>query len=104
MNKVQNKINIIRKILDNIEDECNLTELLRRHVNPNSRQAYKDLSPAQICFDLIKQIVEQDDLPENVHSINIYMDPNNQILKYKLVSFSGELQNSSKYCNIIWKE
>lgn len=103
MNRVQSKIDIIRKILNEIEREDRFTEVFRG-ISVNMQRDYKDFSPEQICFDLIKQIVDQDDMPENVHSINIYVNPNDQIWRYEFVSFAGIPLNNDGCINIIWDE
>lgn len=103
MNWVQSKIDIIRKILNEIEREDRFTEVFRR-ISVNTQRDFEDFSPEQIYFDLIKQIVDQDDMPENVHNINVYMDTNDQILRYELISFASKVLNDTGYINIIWEE
>ena len=103
MNNIQNKIEIIRKLIDKIESENDMTELLQG-ISSNSRKDFKDYSPEQVCFDVIKQIVDSEELPENIQSINIYMAPNNQILRYELVSSPYKVLSDTDYINIIWDD
>ena len=103
MNNISNKINIIRKILNEIESENQFTEILRK-IPGNSKRDFKDCSPEQIYFDLIPYIVNQDDLPKNVCSINVQVDNNNQITRYEFISFLSPTASHKNYINIIWAE
>ena len=103
MTRVQSKIDIIRKILNEIEREDQFTEVFRG-ISVNTQRDFKDFYPEQICFDLIKQIVDQDDIPENVHNINVYMDKNDRISRYELISFASRALNDTGHINIIWEE
>ena len=103
MNNISNKINIIRKILNEIENENQFTAILRK-IPGNSKRDFKDCSPEQIYFDLIQYIVNQDDLPKNVCSINVRVDNNNQIIGYELISFPAPTVSHKNYINIIWAE
>ena len=103
MKNISNKINIIRKILNEIESENQFTEILCE-IQGNSKRDFKDCSPEQIYFDLIPYIVNQDDLPKNVYSINVQVDNNNQIIGYELISFPTPTVSHKNYINIIWAE
>ena len=103
MNNISNKINIIRKILNEIERENQFTEILCE-IQGNSKRDFKDCSPEQIYFDLIQYIVNQDDLPKNVCSINVQVDNNNQITRYEFISFLSPTASHKNYINIIWAE
>ena len=103
MNNISNKINIIRKILNEIERENQFTEILCE-IQGNSKRDFKDCSPEQIYFDLIQYIVNQDDLPKNVCCINVEVDNNNQITRYEFISFLSPTASHKNYINIIWAE
>lgn len=103
MNSIQNKLEIIRKLLDEIEGENHLTDLFAK-INPSSRKTFDDFSIEQICFDLVKKIIDQENLPKNVFCINVYMDSNNQITKYELISSFAKEEGDVDYINIIWIE
>ena len=49
MNRVQSKIDIIRKILNEIEREDQFTEVFRG-ISVNTQRDFKDFSPEQILF------------------------------------------------------
>ena len=103
MNKVQSKIDIIRKVLSEIESENRFTEIFRQ-IPLNSQRDFKDFSPEQIYFDLIKYIIDQDQLPMNVCGVNIYMNSNNEIEKYELIAFAYDAALSKSNINIVWAE
>lgn len=103
MNQVQNKIDIIRKVLSEIESEDRFTEVFRR-IPVNSQRDFKDFSPEQIYLDFIKYIIEQDNLPDNVYGINIHMNSDNVIDRYELISFACETALCKGYINVVWAE
>ena len=103
MDTVRNKIDIIRKVLDKIEGEDRFTDVFRT-LPVNSQRDLKDFSPEQIYFDLIKYIIDQDDLPMNVYSINVRMDNNNEMIGYELISLSLKEPNNKGYITITWEE
>ena len=103
MNIVQSKIDLIRKVLDEIESENRFTEIFRQ-IPLNSQRDFKDFSPEQIYFDFIKYIMEQDNLPDNVYGINIHMNSDNVIDHYELISFACETASCKGYINVVWAE
>ena len=103
MDTVRNKIDIIRKVLNEIESEDRFTDVFRT-LPANSQRDFKDFSPEQIYFDLIKHIIVQDDLPTNVCGINIRMDNNNKMIGYELISLSLKAPGNKGYITITWEE
>ena len=103
MNQVQNKIDIIRKVLSEIESENRFTEIFRQ-IPLKLQRDFKDFSPEQIYFDFIKYIIEQDNLPDNVYGINIHMNSDNVIDRYELISFACETASCKGYINVVWAE
>lgn len=99
----KNKIDIIRKLLDEIESEDHFTDVLDA-LSPNSQKDYENFSPERVYFDLIKCIIDQDDLPNNVCGINVHMNNDNEMIGYELISFSVKTSNNKSYINIIWGE
>ena len=99
----KNKIDIIRKLLDEIESEDQFTDVLDA-LSPNSQKDYENFSPERVYFELIKHIVDQDDLPNNVYGINVHMNNDNEMMGYELISFPVKTSNNKRYINIIWEE
>ena len=103
MNNNRSKIDIIRKLLDEIESEDQFTDVLDA-LSPNSQKDYENFSPERVYFELIKHIVDQDNLPKNVYGINVHMNNRNEMIGYELISFSVKTSNNKSYINIIWVE
>lgn len=103
MNNIRNKIDIIRKLLDEIESEDQFTDILNA-ISPNSQKDYEHFCPERVYFELIKHIVDQDNLPKNVYGINVHMNNRNEMIGYELISFSVKTSNNKSYINIIWVE
>ncbi len=103
MNSVGNKIDIIRKLLDEIESEDQFTDILN-DLSPGSQKDYEHFCPERIYFELIKHIVDQNDLPNNVYGINVHINNDNEMIGYELISFSVKTASNRSYINIIWEE
>ena len=103
MKNVRNKIDIIRKLLAEIENEDRFTDTLNC-LSPNVQRDRLDFSPERIYFNLIKSIIDQDDLPMNVYSINVRMDNNNEMIGYELISLSLKEPSNKGYITITWEE
>lgn len=102
MNNINNKIDVIKKILDEIEEENMYTEVFRS-LSVNSQRNFEDFDLEQIYFDLIKNIADQHDLPDNVCMINIYLDDKNRLVRYELISLASKPVMYNNYLNIIWE-
>ncbi len=81
MNTIKTKIVIVRKLLNEMEKEYHFTEILTS-LSSKHRMDFEKCLPEKVYFDLIKHIVDQDNLPKNIDGINVYMDNNDQITRY----------------------
>ena len=103
MKNVQNKVDIIRSVLNEIEAENRFTDAFRR-LPVNSQRSFDDFSPEQIYFDLIKYIIDQDELPSNVCGIQIHMNNRNEIEGYELISLASDDIALDGNIQIVWEE
>lgn len=103
MDIVQSKIDLIRKVLDEIESENRLTELFRQ-ISVNKQRDFKDFSPENVCFDLIKYIIDQEELPMSVYGVNVYINGENKIERYELFSLAYDVSLPKSHINIVWTE
>lgn len=102
MNHIRTKIDLVRKLLDEMENEYHFTEILTS-LSSNHQIDFEKCLPEKVYFNLIKHIVEQDDLPKNIDGINVYMDNNDQITRYEFISFFAENITPKNYVNIVWE-
>lgn len=103
MSCVKSKTDLIRQVLDAIEEEDRFTDAFRR-LPVNSQRGFDDFSPEQIYFDLIKYIIDQDELPSNVCGIQIHMNNRNEIEGYELISLASDDIALDGNIQIVWEE
>ena len=101
MYKVKRKIDIIRKILNAIESENQVTEILRG-LTAHSRVDNEEYFTEKVYFDFIKFIIDQNNLPEDVCGIKIRVNKDNEIYGYEFVSIKSNILPSEKDIEIIW--
>lgn len=100
---MKNKIDIIKRLLYELEKENYLTELFKKSSGKSQRE-FKDFSPETIYLQLIKCIVDLDDIPPNIDAVNVHVDSNNQIIRYELLSSGSKTTSYRINVSIYWNE
>lgn len=101
MDKTKTKINLIRRVLEEIESEYQFTSILRK-IPINADRCFSDFSPETILFDLIKHILDCEELPNNVCRIEIHANNSIDICEYSFVFVTS--QNNLHNIEIVWEE
>lgn len=95
MGIIGRKIEIIKRIVEFVEDEYELSEnLMRLSLEPEKDSSSKCFIE-NIYFDLIKYIINLDDIPMNIIQINVSVDDSCMIYKYEVIS--SEFAEKSKF-------
>lgn len=91
MDKMKNKILLIKRILDEIESEYDFTSCLKL-LSTDSNNSSKEFAPEIIYFNLISLIIECDDVPSNISCVTIRVDKFNNIKDYDILctTYSGK--------------
>ena len=103
MNHIRAKIDLVRKLLDELENEYHFTEILTS-LSSNHQIDFEKCLSERVYLHLIKHIMDQDDLPKNIDGINVYMDNNDQITRYEFIFFFAENITPKNYVNIVWED
>lgn len=76
---MRNKLDLIKKIIQVIEEEVALTE--KFHLSGNH------FCPEDVYFDVLRYVVEMEEcIPEHVSELVVYLDRNNMITACKMKS------------------
>lgn len=97
---IKNKIDIIKKILEIIEEEYRFTEILTAPFE--SRKNLDEFCPEDIYFNLIKIIIEQSNWPDNVCGFNIHLNNYNEIVSLEMIHTKDKNIETSPFVELIW--
>ena len=97
LNKLNRKLLLIKNLLGEIEDECEFALLL--HEDSQRQQINPDIAEnLQIHFEIVKYIVNIEEVPENTCAMRAYLNSDNHVQRVEF--YSTPLSVSSKNLEI----
>lgn len=101
MNKLNRKLLLIKKLLGEIEDECKLALVL--HEDSQANQINPDIAEnLQIHFEIVKYIVNIEEVPENICVVRAYLTSDNHIQRVEFYSIPISESTKSLEIDIRW--
>ncbi len=106
MTTADSKLLLIKKLLNQIEDECEFSLLFHDSLfsenGANAKINSEITDMLQIYFDVIKYILNMADVPNNVHSICIYLAADYQILRVEFYSTQLPKESDKIQVDVRW--
>ena len=103
MTVVDIKLDLIKKLIERINSEYQIVEYLL-HIGSEPCQNSNDYYFENLYFNLIKYIIDQNDLPTNVCKIIIYVNDDDMISKCEFISCKIISNNDELDVELIFNE
>ena len=101
MNTANRKMLLIKKLLEQIEDECKFSLLL--HENSQAKQINPDITfLPQVYFEIIKYIMILSEVPEYTCAVRAYIISDNHVQRVELYSSQLPLNEDKIELDVQW--